>query len=128
MSSSRRVSRKFALQCLFANEFLNLDQDNLISSLSKIIEGLSGDEFAKELISLVIINKKELDNQLQKKITHWKLSRINYVDLCLLRLGQSEINYGLEKKIVINEYVELAKEFGTQDSSAFINGVLDSKT
>ena len=69
---------------------------------------------------------KEIDAEINEKSTGWKTSRMGKVDLSIIRLAVYEIRFDEEvpEKVAINEAVELAKKFGTDESPAFINGVL----
>lgn len=84
--------------------------------------------YAEALVRGVVAMRDELDERIQKVSLHWRLDRMACVDRNLLRLGAYELTERGEdvpRKVVINEAVEIAKRFGTAESSAFINGVLD---
>lgn len=84
--------------------------------------------YAELLVRGVSDKRAELDEQIQKVSQHWRLERMANVDRNLLRLGAYELTVlGQEvpRKVAINEAVEIAKRFGTAESSAFINGILD---
>ncbi|MFO0724676.1 MAG: transcription antitermination factor NusB [Myxococcota bacterium] len=84
--------------------------------------------YAEALVRGVVTNQDAIDEALQKASTHWRLDRMARVDRNLLRLGAYEILHAGEeipRKVAINEAVEVAKRFGTQESPAFINGILD---
>jgi len=71
-------------------------------------------------------NREELDAVLQSKAQNWSLARMAVTDRNLLRLGAFEIRYtDTPDRVAINEAVELAKRFGTAQSSQFVNGILD---
>ena len=80
----------------------------------------------KEDITSIINNKKELENQISNNLkSDWKIERISKVNIALLKLAIYEIIYKkVPYKVVINEVVELAKKYGEDSSSSFINGVL----
>jgi N utilization substance protein B len=83
-------------------------------------------EFAKGLVLGVKRNQQELDALLAEKAEHWSLARMAATDRNLLRLGAYEIRYAdTPDRVAINEAVELAKRYGTAQSSQFINGILD---
>ncbi len=84
-------------------------------------------QFAAELVSGTLSHLKEIDAQIEAQGTSWKISRMNYVDRCLLRLSTYELLYRSENpaSVVIDEAVELAKHFGNSETGAFVNGVLD---
>jgi len=82
--------------------------------------------FAKQLLANTVEHREAIDEQLTALAHHWTLARMSPTDRSILRLGASEILYtDTPKPIAINEAVELAKKFGTKDSPAFVNGILD---
>ncbi len=83
-------------------------------------------EFARSLISGVRRNRQELDQLLSQTADHWSLDRMAATDRNVLRLGAYEILYAdTPGRVAINEAVELAKRFGSQQSAQFVNGILD---
>ena len=74
----------------------------------------------------VILKSEEIDEMLNEHVTGWKTSRMNKVDLSILRLAVYEMKYDEEipEKVAINEAVELAKKFGGDEAPAFVNGIL----
>ena len=108
------------------------------NSAAEMIGGIDKDEnesgFDPEEIKecarkkLVLIREKigEIDRLLEKSISGWKLNRIGKVDIAILRLAVYEMKYDeqIPEKVAINEAVELAKAFGGDASSSFVNGVL----
>jgi N utilization substance protein B len=83
-------------------------------------------DFAKQLLTNTLEHREAIDAQLTALSQNWTLVRMSPTDRSILRLGASEILYtDTPKPIVINEAVELAKKFGTKDSAAFVNGILD---
>jgi len=98
---------------LFKDEFGNLDYDE--GFYEKIYQGVTG-------------NIEEIDKMITKTAPEWPLKNISKIDLVILRMGIFELEFMKEtsKNIVIDEAVELAKKFGNDSSSKFINGVLDN--
>ena len=83
-------------------------------------------QFAERLIKGVRENRSDLDQNLEQKSKNWSLSRMSVTDRNVLRLALYEMLYEkTPKPVVINEAIELAKKFGSADSSAFVNGILD---
>ena len=76
--------------------------------------------------SEVISHLKQIDEQIVLNAPEWSIDKVNRIDLAVLRLGFYELNYQsqVSPKVVIDEAVELAKEFGSEKSSAFVNAVL----
>ncbi|MCX7977832.1 MAG: transcription antitermination factor NusB [Bdellovibrionaceae bacterium] len=126
--TSRRQGREMALQILFQSEFA--PQISLEDLLAIKSENMTPDSqtFARELVNGVMKHKSEIDSLIQKNSRHWRLERMATVDRNVLRIAIWELRFSpqpLEKKIVINEAVEIARKYGTTDSSAFVNGILD---
>jgi N utilization substance protein B len=83
--------------------------------------------FAEERARGVLQQQEKIDGRVQKHTRHWRLERLAPVDLSILRLAVYELDYSdIPLNIVINEAVDLAKKFGSEDSSSFINGILDA--
>ena len=124
----RRRARELAIQVLFHSEFSPGDQND---SFDLICEHFSppGDIrlFSQELVRGITGKKKELDRLIRDSSRHWRLERMSYVDRNILRLAVYEILYMEEipPKVSIDEAVELGKKYGTEESGAFINGILD---
>ncbi|UKL12847.1 transcription antitermination factor NusB [Dissulfurimicrobium hydrothermale] len=133
--SSRRLGREIALQLLYQAEWdPSKDGRELIDEYR---DGLSAKtfekddvalSFAEDLITGIFEHRRELDNFISKKAKGWRFDRIALVDRNILRLGVFELCYcrDIPPKVAINEAVELAKRFGSDDSAAFINGILDA--
>lgn len=132
MASNRHLGRIIALQSLYEYEFRARAGDataEIQSIIAKNIEPYSkalGDtEFVFELGKGVIQNQEKLDRELQPLAPEWPLDSIAAIDRNILRIGLYELEIRVvPPKVVINEAVELAKAFGSDNSSKFINGVL----
>ena len=83
--------------------------------------------FAERLVAGVLEKKKELDAVVGKYATNWKVSRMPIVDRNILRAGAYELRWmdDVPAKVTMNEAIELAKSFGDDDASKFVNGILD---
>ena len=83
--------------------------------------------FAERLVAGVLEKKKELDVIIGKYATNWKVSRMPIVDRSILRAGIYELLWmdDVPAKVTVNEAIELAKSFGDDDASKFVNGILD---
>ena len=124
----RRRAREIALKVLYEIEYN-------VGSYSDIVKRLIAEEhlemelkeFLDQLLSACTENQKRIDKFIEGRSEHWKLSRMPSVDRNLLRLGMTELIYikDIPKSVTINEYLEIAKRYGTEDSSSFINGILD---
>lgn len=88
---------------------------------------LEGEEFALSLINYFVTNKESVDLEISSFLKDWKLSRLNPIDRNLIRLGLIEFKMKTaDAAVIINEYINLGKEFGTENSGSFINGILDN--
>ena len=132
MASNRHLGRIISLQSLYEYEFRNKAGDTtaeIDTIIAKNIEPYSkalGDtEFVYQLTKGVVDHIKELDDVLRPLAPEWPLDSIASVDRNTLRIGLYELSSGnVPPKVAINEAVELAKAFGSDNSSRFINGVL----
>jgi transcription antitermination protein NusB len=124
----RHQSRELALQILFQIEFA--PQIEYAEFLEVFEQSHSEDDlnYADIIISGVKENREALDTLIQKASRSWKIDRMSTVDRNILRLATFEMKLmpdPLKPNIVITEAVELAKKYGTTDSSSFVNGILD---
>jgi len=85
-------------------------------------------EFSQKLISEMVARRRSIDTRLRKGLKNWRLERLSTIDRAILRLALCEMMAfdEIPVRVTINEYVELSHAFGSDDSPAFINGVLDS--
>lgn len=126
---TRRELRENIFKMLFRVEFH--DEPDIVEQLSLFEEELGSLEeadsvYIKEKCNQIFSKLGELDELINTSTTGWKTSRMNKVDLSIIRLAVYEIKYedAIPNKVSINEAVELAKKYGTDDSSSFVNGVL----
>ncbi|MBI82981.1 MAG: transcription antitermination factor NusB [Planctomycetaceae bacterium] len=124
----RSRAREVVLQILYQDD-LNPDGQGQTAE-SFLVSRLHADEeltaFARSLLSGVRRNRGELDELLSKTAENWSLERMAVTDRNVLRLGAFEILYTeTPDRVAINEAVELAKRFGTDQSAQFVNGILD---
>ena len=84
-------------------------------------------EFSRKLLNVTLKNKKKIGEELQSIIENWSLERLSLVDKNILELATSELIFfdDIPPKVTINEYIEIAKEYGDKKSPGFINGILD---
>ncbi len=125
--STRSRAREVALQALF-QEDLNprASRDQLAPFVEARLKDGELREFATSLVLGVMRNRAELDELLEAKADNWSLARMAATDRNVLRLGAFEIRYAdTPDRVAINEAVELAKRFGSKQSSQFVNGILD---
>lgn len=134
MASNRHLGRVIVLQSLYEYELRTLahdpevDLDIIIAKNIEPYEKTLGDtEFVYNLAHKVVENFESLDKVLQPMAPEWPISAISAIDRNVLRMGLYELSECRDKvppKVAINEAVELAKAFGSDNSSRFINGVL----
>ena len=126
---SRRKAREYALQMLFQ---WDITHDTIEQIKATFWDGQDEPEetrmFAETLASRSIENVEKIDRLLERHAENWRLDRMAVVDRNILRLATCEFLYDAEtpKTIVINEAIEIARRFSSQESPQFINGILDS--
>ena len=129
--ATRHLARSIVLQSLYEWDFYEQKKD-----LTEILErnmmefgpGIDEPEFVWNLMNNIIDHRKEIDNVIIKAAPEWPLKQISIVDRNALRIGLYELLYAdkdeIPSKVAINEAIELAKNFGGNNSGKFINGVL----
>jgi N utilization substance protein B len=126
---SHTPSRELALQALYALEIIKEgDIEGTIKSIAEIME-LDTDcrPYAHHLAEQTLLEQTRIDELIQKHAANWELKRMAATDRNVLRLGVAELLVGeVPFRVVIDEAVELAKSFGTDDSGKFVNGILDT--
>ncbi|MFL5813240.1 MAG: transcription antitermination factor NusB [Bdellovibrionia bacterium] len=135
---SRHHAREVALQILYRYDVpqqqgIAVPQGTaLLSDLVRHFDHFQVDEglreFASQLVAGTLQNMSELDSTLEEHVSNWKVARLGFVDRSLLRMAAYELKHMPETpaSVVIDEAIELGKEFGTEDTPAFVNGVLDA--
>lgn len=133
MSANRHLGRIIALQTLYENELREECQDKNIDigqitkrNIHRYKTLIEDETFVSQLVQGIIGKQDDLDAVIQPIAPEWPLSQIARMDRLILRIGTYELLYdgGVPQKVVINEAVELAKSFGGDNSSKFVNGVL----
>jgi transcription antitermination protein NusB len=133
MASNRHLGRIIALQTLYEQDFRTECEDKsfklpqvLKRNINRYKAMVDDPEFIETLVTGINKHQKDLDAVLQPIAPDWPISQIARMDRIVLRIGAFELLHGKDAppKVVINEAVELAKAFGGDNSSKFINGVL----
>ena len=133
MASNRHLGRIIALQTLFEQDFrknagdTHFDlEDVLRRNIARYEATVEDTDFIEQLVRGVDAKLAELDAALQPIAPEWPIDQIARMDRVILRMGLYELTHenGVPPKVVINEAVELAKSFGSENSSKFVNGVL----
>ncbi len=120
---SLELSNNYSNQDIIDNFFKNKDND-----IDEIVYSKNEINYAIKLLDYSIDNVKSIDKIIQKKLVNWDMHRLAVIDKIILRMCISEMLYmeGIPPKVSMAEGIEIAKEFSTNDSSSFINGILDA--
>ncbi len=124
---ARTSGREAALQMLFALD-AGGDVERAVADFWREVPGdADGREYADRLVRGAMEAKDSVDERLRSASRHWRLERMSRVDRNALRLGTYELMHepSVPRAVVIDEAVELAKRYGAEGSSVFVNGVLD---
>lgn len=133
MSANRHLGRIVALQTLYEEDFrqevgdASVDlQEILERNIGRYDETIEDKVFIEELVQGIKKHQTELDDTIRPVAPEWPIEQIARMDRAILRIGVYELLFekGVPPKVAINEAVELAKAFGGDNSSKFINGVL----
>ena len=120
----RRTAREKALQALFQIDVSNTDP---ASAIEHVLEGGQGDEYLTSLVLGAVEHKDEIDELIKGHLEKWSIDRLATVDRNLLRLAAYELKYfrsEVPENVILDEAIEIAKIYGDEQSSRFINGVL----
>lgn len=126
---NRHYARVIALQSLYESDFR--DNPNVVEIFERHLNNIDEDpentEFAKELADKTRKEVKGLDSNIEKYAPDWPIDQVAIIDRNILRMAICELSdFDTPPKVVINEAIELAKTFGSETSSKFVNGVLGS--
>ena len=120
----RRTAREKALQALFQIDVSNTDSK---SAIEHVLEGEPGDDYLASLVFGVVEQKNEIDPLIKEHLEKWTLDRLATVDRNLLRIAVYELKFSqneIPANVILDEAIEIAKIYGDEQSSRFINGVL----
>lgn len=125
---NRRRCRELALQTLYQLDITKgegLKPENF-PEFSQELPG-EAEKFIRDLVEGTIKRQDELDEVIRKYSLHWSLERMFIIDRNILRMAVYELRYmrDIPPKVTLNEAIEIAKRYGTEDSAGFINGILD---
>lgn len=135
MASNRHLCRIIALQSLYEYDFRNsLEIKELTTNIDEVLarnievykDAVEESDFITDLVKGTLKNEKKIDEMIVPAAPEWPIDQIAKIDKAILRMSLYEllIKRDVPPKVAINEAVELAKEFGGDNSSKFINGVL----
>ena len=124
---NRRRAREIVLQALYKFDISN---DELLDCLNDVLKFNNFNEevleFAKRIINVIIPKIENIDETIKKYSKNWKFERMAIIDRNILRIAIAEMLFmpDIPEKVSINEAVEISKKFSTDESYAFINGIL----
>lgn len=123
----RRKAREFALQMLYQYD-IRQDSEHLIEEFwesKNVPDDIK--EFANKIVEGVIKNLSLMDGKINQSAKNWNVDRMAVVDRNILRMAAYELLFitDIPVKVTINEAIEIAKRYGEEDSSSFVNGILD---
>ena len=133
MASNRHLGRIVALQTLYEDDFRRelsdktLKPDSVLNrNIGRYEETIDDKSFIEQLVAGVLEHEQQIDDTIRPVAPEWPIEQIARMDRIVLRIGVYELLFeeGVPPKVAINEAVELAKAFGGDNSSKFVNGVL----
>lgn len=132
MASNRHLGRIVAMQTLYEYDFRGAEQEHvdleeiLNRNLGEYDQNIDDKEFVKKLVQQVSTRSEEIDAIIGPAAPEWPIEQIAKIDKAILRIGVYELalERSVPPKVAINEAVELAKAFGGENASKFVNGVL----
>ena len=126
----KRQARIITLQTIYARELQGSNLDDTCNFMMDSNNSPSEEvlKYSKQLSNLIFMHSVEIDKLIISRSKNWDFDRITIIDKLILRMALAEMVYVDEvpPKVSIAEGVEIAKQFSTEDSSSFINGILDS--
>jgi N utilization substance protein B len=125
----RRKAREIALQVLYSLNFVNIDVQKALDLFwGNFVAPQAAKEFAASLVQGTWEHREELDRLIAGCSDNWSLGRMSKVDISILRMAVFEFLYcdDIPPKVTLNEAIDLGKIFGSENSGAFINGILDA--
>jgi len=123
----RTRARELALQFLYQHDLVSLPVEKADDFLRDEEKDVETRRFAKRLLEGTLEHRDELDAVIQSVAQNWNISRMAVIDRNVLRLATHELMHctDIPPKVAINEAIEIGKRYSTQNSGAFINGILD---
>ncbi len=124
----RRRAREIALQVLYQRELNCLGVEEALNLFRNNFEvWKEAMDFSERLVKGVEEHRKDLDRVIEHYSSNWKVDRMAHVDRTILRIATYELLYcnDIPPRVAINEAIDIGKKYGSEDSGAFINGILD---
>ena len=126
---TRRSARELVLQGLYAAEMTEASPDKIIEDLmSRHTVDTKSREFMERLFNTSLNQKEWIRTQIEERLENWDITRVAIVDLLVLQMMIAEMVFleDIPPKVSITEGVEIARKYSTDESSSFVNGILDS--
>lgn len=123
----KHKARETALQALYRMDIAEVGREQFECDPEVLPHGTEARSYCEALVNGVMENRKEIDSIIEEFSENWTVDRMAVVDRNILRLSIYELMYSdaVPFKVIIDEAIELAKRYGSEESGAFINGVLD---
>ena len=124
----RRKAREATMQALYALEINNGFPQDVLELCDDSFNNSENDLYTRELFNCVVEKQSWADDLISQCLENWEYGRVAILDKILLRMGVSEIYHidDVPPKVSISEMVEIAKVYSTEESSSFVNGILDT--
>ena len=124
----RRRAREATMQALYALEINNGFPQDVLELCDDSFNNSENNIYTRELFNCVVEKKSWADDLISQCLENWEYGRVAILDKILLRMGVSEIYHidDVPPKVSISEMVEIAKVYSTEESSSFVNGILDT--
>ena len=124
----RRKSRELALQALYQSDMRGANAADICNLSDNFRVAQKAIPYAQVILDGIRDNQQEIDTIISDNTKNWRVDRMSIIDRNLIRIGIFELIFQKEMpaSVVINECIEIAKRFSTDESSSFINGVLDA--
>ena len=124
----RRKAREVTMQALYALEINNGYPQDVLELCDDSFNNSENDIYTRELFNCVVEKQSWADDLISQCLENWEYGRVAILDKILLRMGVSEIYHidDVPPKVSISEMVEIAKVYSTEESSSFVNGILDT--
>tara|TARA_B110000196_G_scaffold137707_1_gene119357 strand:+ start:322 stop:738 length:417 start_codon:yes stop_codon:yes gene_type:complete len=127
----RKKAREAVLQALYAKHLSNEDEKKVLHDINERYQfDKPTKKFVDELFKSTIKNQSMLDKKIEASLENWTLERVNIIDRLIMQMSICEMSfmqdYDISHKVTISSAIENAKKFSSEDSTAFVNGVLDS--
>ena len=127
----RKLAREAVLQALYAKHVSNEEAKKVLHDILIRYEfDKMTKKFVEELFNLTIEYSDDLDKHIESNLDNWTIDRLNVIDKIIMQMSLCEMihlkSYDISHKVTISSAIENAKKFSSEDSTSFVNGVLDS--